>query len=655
MNDHIKKMMECDGLKYHKIFYLFFFASVLLFTFVTTSNAASINKIDGIVSNGATITIHGADFGNEAPNVIVFDDFESGIPGDPINTGAGSATYGQWDNAMNSASYGTSVAVSGLQSFASSYQDSYLNYIQANLPVGNRNTFISWWQFLPADDNWPGEGNIDGINWKIIWIMGVNTVTDDIFFPVKLATSMLIGGNESDPDYNNYITVPIGKGEWIRQWAWFKGSTTSTSADGEVKFWYLDKGVGVIQEVNDIGVNNLKETGSWTQIRPNGYGRETSNCEPSFDDIYIAAGPNAQARLEIGNASSYNNSTKLTVLTPTAWTDNQISATVNVGSFGTGESAYLFVFDSSGSVSAGYPITIGGNSGGDQYPDVAITSPTTEPTYTLSTFAAEEQIIISGTADDDDAVVGVTWSNSKESGSATNTSGNWATWKLPPVTVQKGETVTTTVTVEDTSGQKSSDQIAIISSIAWSATEQLDDPNWKDSVVRYCVRLLVEGSSVTESANEVVLGFQGRTESDYTIRKVSIAERDIAASVGDVVDSTWKKVTFDSTAWTSNITVPANSEKLSDPVQFNLEAGKDYYVTFKIDSPSVYLNPPIGYEELYFQADDHTDDIDWSANGHLKGQDFHGFSKIYPHSRALSGSSPPSNPAIHLLLLKGGQ
>ncbi len=269
-----------------------------------------------------------------------------------------------------------------------------------------------------------------------------------------------------------------------------------------------------------------------------------------------------------------------------------------------------------------------------QAPFLNFTSPTTESTYiTESSSNLPQEITIEGTADDGNTLQSVAYSTDNGQSGTVTTADNYDNWSVP-ITVNKGETVVATITAIDDAGKTTSKTMTIIcnSPTSWSATTQTGDSSWDNSSVTYCVRLLVEGTSVTESASEIVLGFQGRTSGDYTIRKVSIAERDTDAAEGDVVDSTWKEVVFDSDSWTSNITVPVNTEKFSDPLTFNLQAGKDYYVTFKIDSPSVYLTPPSGYNELYFSAADHTDDVDWSTNGHLTTQDFHALSKIYVYS-----------------------
>jgi hypothetical protein len=151
--------------------------------------------------------------------------------------------------------------------------------------------------------------------------------------------------------------------------------------------------------------------------------------------------------------------------------------------------------------------------------------------------------------------------------------------------------------------------------------------------VTRCVRLLVQGASVTQPASKVRLGFQGRTSGSYTISKVSVAQRDANAAVGNVVASTWTKVTFDghdSSIWgTDVITVPSGTEKISDVIPLTFLQGQDYYVTFNITSPSVYLNPPSGYVELYFDSADNTQTVQWAGTGYLTTQDYHGLATIH--------------------------
>ncbi|HRC72046.1 MAG TPA: hypothetical protein PK880_05875 [Candidatus Competibacter sp.] len=74
----------------------------------------------------------------------------------------------------------------------------------------------------------------------------------------------------------------------------------------------------------------------------------------SYDDVFI---DHTRARVELGNTDTWSNSTIREVQIPTAWSDGSITVNINKGSFTTG-TAYLFVVDSAGNASKGYPITL---------------------------------------------------------------------------------------------------------------------------------------------------------------------------------------------------------------------------------------------------------------------------------------------------------
>ncbi len=275
----------------------------------------------------------------------------------------------------------------------------------------------------------------------------------------------------------------------------------------------------------------------------------------------------------------------------------------------------------------------GNDNDNDQFPYLAFQAPTTSEIYSFEITSNTTSINITGTASDDNAINTITYTtNNGQTGNATSTNG-FATWSVP-ITINQNETVVTTITVTDNAGQSTSKTMTITANppaapVGWDATVQTNDSSWTDSGVTYCVRLLIQGNNIQDEAGQIALGFQGRSSGSYTIRNVSIAERDPLAAEGDVIDATWKQVTFDGTAWSSTVSVAQGTEKKSDTVAFHLQPGTDYYVTFKIDSPSVYLDPPTGYRELYFSSADHTGDIDWSGNGFSVTQDYHALSKIY--------------------------
>jgi hypothetical protein len=69
------------------------------------------------------------------------------------------------------------------------------------------------------------------------------------------------------------------------------------------------------------------------------------------------------ARVEIGNAATYGACTHREIQIPTAWAATSITATVNRGSFGASDAAYLYVIPSTGYGdvnTAGKAITFGG-------------------------------------------------------------------------------------------------------------------------------------------------------------------------------------------------------------------------------------------------------------------------------------------------------
>ena len=95
----------------------------------------------------------------------------------------------------------------------------------------------------------------------------------------------------------------------------------------------------------------------WGVLHIPGYARQDANGVIHHDDIYVATGPGSRARVEIGNSSTYNRCTNLSICTVDNWSNSQISATVRSGSFRAGP-AYIFVIDAGGNISSGFPIKI---------------------------------------------------------------------------------------------------------------------------------------------------------------------------------------------------------------------------------------------------------------------------------------------------------
>lgn len=627
--------------------------------------APSISSVSGTISDGQTITIKGSGFGETGPTVLIYDDYEKGSSGKSFSIGTGAAV-GSWTSftdVYNSLHYSSSYAHSGALSlekntvYANDDPSPRVNLNFSPALTDGDQVFISYWLYVPTNHYYPGNGT--GIDQaKVHWLHFEDS-------------GMFVGwthGWNINPNYSDYSCLNssgyglysgVGeyhciftKGIWTRFWFWH---SFGSSSNGSIQAYAMNANTARLTILNTTGKTNVNASHPYDQLNIPAYVRATpSGNGPAslfYDDVYVAKGAGARARVEIGNNSTYTGCTNLSIFTSTSWSDTSITATIRQGSFSNGGSAFLFVVDANGTVSSqGYPIILGGGSA-DAVPAVNITSPTSESNYV----ASQATMQIAGSASDDEGVANVTWTNSRGgSGNAVNNSGNWSSWSTGNISLQEGENIIT-VTAMDTANQSTTDTLTVTYSTsgtvqAWSATAQTGDSSWASSTVTYCVRLLIEGSSVTQSGSQIQLGIQGRTSGSYTIRKVSIAERDTTGLEGDVVDSTWTKVTFDGNSagtWATDvITVPAGQEKLSNIIPFMLHAGKDYYVTFKIVTASVYLNPPSTYRELYFYSADHTDDIDWGQNGHDSTQDYHALSRInvIPGSTGVGPAPPKWNP-----------
>lgn len=334
-----------------------------------------IHGVTGIVSDGEGISIAGSGFGSEGPNIILFDDFEKGKPGAQIATVPGTAAVGYWDYTQLTVRYSSSYSHSGRNSLHSDWGSDSM--AEGNRLAGKKlgsatELFFSWWQFVPVGAHVPGAGGPHGPNWKFFWLFGPRFPESD--YACVLITDTLPPGyadyvgfglkNDNNPPARFGLgwiyPVEFRKGEWKRFDQYFKWGTSN---NGHFGLWEL-KSTGYHQWADARNVTTGHEGEIWEYLNFPGYGRgDSNNAHTYYDDIYIAKGPGARARVEIGNKATYSKCTNLAILTPTAWTDKKITATVRKGSFTTGSRAYLFVIDAMGAVSTGYPITIMGSAG----------------------------------------------------------------------------------------------------------------------------------------------------------------------------------------------------------------------------------------------------------------------------------------------------
>jgi len=78
-----------------------------------------------------------------------------------------------------------------------------------------------------------------------------------------------------------------------------------------------------------------------------------------YSDIYLDT---TLSRVVLANNAVLSQATVIENQIPSSWTDSAVTATVNLGQFQAGQTAYLFVVDSSGNpTTSGMPVTVGGS------------------------------------------------------------------------------------------------------------------------------------------------------------------------------------------------------------------------------------------------------------------------------------------------------
>src|SRR5574343_165202 len=357
-----------------------------IFFCVVAQSAPVINSISGTVSNGNVITISGSGFRSTGPNISIYHDFEKGTNGNLVSTTANSATVNQWSRldepTQAPARYSNDYAHSGSLSMRNYWGEGGSAEPGGRLIrlLGNiTEVYFQFWMMIPVGGHVPGEGTL-GANWKIWNISGdpwPGAVSYESTLMVNVAdwppTSwgfILLNPwygpgdslDSSQPGYHDagYASINLAPSVWHRVEVYMKGGSSS---NGTLGSWHMSANQPRAEMGYSTTKTNLPNGAYYQSIRFPAYARGDATSRTYHEDIYVATGAGARARVEIGNAATYSTSTNLAVATSTSWSNTSVQATVRQGSFTNG-SAYLYVTDATGVVNAnGYPITVGGGGG----------------------------------------------------------------------------------------------------------------------------------------------------------------------------------------------------------------------------------------------------------------------------------------------------
>ncbi|MDY6969938.1 MAG: hypothetical protein SVR08_14950 [Spirochaetota bacterium] len=181
-----------------------------------------------------------------------------------------------------------------------------------------------------------------------------------------------------------------------------------------------------------------------------------------FDDIYIDS---TLSRVMLANNQDYESATIIEPQIPSAWSDNSITVTTNIGAL-TGDTAYLFVFDADNNHNPmGYTVTL--SSGSDTTPPVISNG---SPAGSLPQGTTQTAISVNTNENANcrySTEAGVSYASMPNTFSETDSTTHSATVS----DLQDGQTYNYHVRCQDPSGNFNTDDFAITFSISNDADE----------------------------------------------------------------------------------------------------------------------------------------------------------------------------------------
>jgi len=368
---------------------------IVLMLFPSFVLGQSISGYSGVVEDGSVITITGSGFGADGPTIVLFDNFQRGTGGDYVTT---SANVGAWS--WIHPVYRTKYVDEGNGNIAAVSVDSLMHQMRVVFAdSGSSSIFMSYKMKVPAGKHFPytfAEDSLSSDNAiKATWLMdgpsGEISSNPDLVVP-NWGNGSFWYLHSNDAGVAGSGGPELGRLGTSSQWFGFTGtrwnllsaaldaSSTAFASDGVVYFRGMSEEFGTKEfNFNDVVLAN-QDNVAWDRCYFPGWTRD-GDCSPGYapcdgqamlyyDEIYIATGAAAKARVEIGDSSVYGSCTMMTICTPTGWSDTSIDVTVHNQTFASGEDAYVFVVDAAGTVSGGYAVTIGASE------SASITAPT---------------------------------------------------------------------------------------------------------------------------------------------------------------------------------------------------------------------------------------------------------------------------------------
>ncbi len=346
-----------------------------LFLLVEANAAPNVTAVQGTFQSGQMLTISGSGFGSKnqaAP--LVWDDFEGGASGQSIagNRPAAESLDGDWtwDDYTNGVGPRYSNELTMPNSAMSSKHhfsgDGYNNSLEIYHDVretGDAVYFSFYYYYDRLNDIWSRNhkpwvvyGNTG--YYPSAYIGAGNPTESDGTFRNSVQDS----GIDADILWGN-ISISDLAGEWVRHEFYLQQSSPNGN-DGVWQHTAHRVTQPEIITVEDEDNYKTRATSDyWEQWHFGSYHSTSSTgsiADVYLDNIYFDS---TRARVEIGNASTWGNSTVRELQVANTWSDTSIRINIESSYLRNLSEVYVYVVDANGDVnSTGYPVSVSNDS-----------------------------------------------------------------------------------------------------------------------------------------------------------------------------------------------------------------------------------------------------------------------------------------------------
>jgi hypothetical protein len=352
--------------------------------------------------DGGTLTLAGSGFGSKAtPGPLVFEKFDGGRL---TSTLTNNATGGEMTYSSEVVRPRRTHAAKADYSKNSGSDGQWCSW-QYNQGTAPR-WYVSWRVYLPATWHWGEDaygGSDDGLaNIKIIRFFptGSNYTNIDAVLHAydnynwKRAYEHESGNDEAYINGVPWFNETFSLEAWHHFRTEFGENSGLDARDGVFKIW-VDQ--TKILEDTAVQTNVSGDSSGYQLKRPyvigmwDSWGYSGGSMPAYFADIVV---DESWARVELGDAPTWEACTNLEYQPATAWSDGAITCTVNLGAFSDGQPLWAFVTDEHGRRSAGQALEGGEaiippDGGGEVLPP----EPGPEPPFTGSHAVTTELVV----------------------------------------------------------------------------------------------------------------------------------------------------------------------------------------------------------------------------------------------------------------------